>query len=424
MKKRFFRAITLLLAAAVVLGMLVFSPVASAESSGGWVYEVINGGALIVGYYGPAGDITVPSSIGGYPVTGLNGELFMDNKSITGITIADSVFSIGGKAFSGCTNLTKIKLPSSLKTIDPWTFFECKKLTSLTIPANVTSIGNAAFRGCEKLGVITIPNKVTKIGNGAFLQCASLKTVTIPDSVAIIGENAFAYCTSLTSVTIGRGVMTLDPSAFYGCSALKDIYFKGTREMWKSYGEIRVPNGATVHFEEQGSFWDVPADAYYAGPVKWAVGKGITAGTGEGKFSPEEGCTRAQVVTLMWRAAGSPEDSSNIPFNDVFQSDYFYKPVKWAIFKKITTGTTYYTFSPSETCTRAQIVTFLWRSKGSPYPGTTDNPFTDVNKDDYFYKAVLWAVKNGVTVGTTETTFSPYETCTRGQVVTFLFRAS
>ncbi|MBR3423964.1 MAG: leucine-rich repeat protein, partial [Clostridia bacterium] len=330
MKKRFFRAITLLLAAAVVLGMLVFSPVASAESSGGWVYEVINGGALIVGYYGPAGDITVPSSIGGYPVTGLNGELFMDNKSITGITIADSVFSIGGKAFSGCTNLTKIKLPSSLKTIDPWTFFECKKLTSLTIPANVTSIGNAAFRGCEKLGSITIPNKVTTIGNGAFVQCNALKSITIPNSVTTIGENAFGFCSSLTTVTIGSGVTKFGWDAFNGCSSLKNIFFRGTKEKWSTYSELWVPSGATVYFENQGPFADVRSDAYYAGAVNWAVEKGITVGTGDWKFSPDEGCTRGQVVTFLWRAAGSPEpEKKDNPFVDVKLTDYFYKAVLW-----------------------------------------------------------------------------------------------
>ena len=406
--------------------MLVFSPVASAESSGGWVYEVINGGALIVGYDGPAGDITVPSSIGGYPVTELNRELFMDNKSITGIIIADSVFSIGGNAFSGCTNLTKIKLPSSLKTIGPWTFFECKKLTSLTIPANVTSIGNAAFRGCEKLGSITIPNKVTTIGNGAFVQCNALKSITIPNSVTTIGENAFGFCSSLTTVTIGSGVTKFGWDAFNGCSSLKNIFFRGTKEKWSTYSELRVPSGATVYFENQGPFADVRSDAYYAGAVNWAVEKGITVGTGDWKFSPDEGCTRGQVVTFLWRAAGSPEpEKKDNPFADVKLTDYFYKAVLWAVENGITLGTSKTEFSPNESCTRGQIVTFIWRSKGQPDPvGNALIPFVDIKVFDYFYFATIWATLNGVTKGTDASHFSPNDTCTRAQIVTFLYRSA
>ena len=234
MKKRFFRAITLLLAAAVVLGMLVFSPVASAESSGGWVYEVINGGALIVGYYGPAGDITVPSSIGGYPVTGLNGELFMDNKSITGITIADSVFSIGGKAFSGCTNLTKSKLPSSLKTIDPWTFFECKKLTSLVIPnfvtGNVTTM-KSMFRECRALTTLTLPTTFTTQSvtdmSYMFYYCPSLTSLNLSSFYITSVNNMqamFMYCRSLTSLNLAHFDMShLTSHSYYTDGASQNL---------------------------------------------------------------------------------------------------------------------------------------------------------------------------------------------------------
>ena len=169
-------------------------------------------------------------------------------------------------------------------------------------------------------------------------------------------------------------------------------------------------------------FSDVPADAYFAAPVNWAVSKNITQGTGGGKFSPEDPCTRGQVVTFLWRAAGEPEPTAAFNrFSDVKEDDYFYKAVLWAIDGSITMGTSDYTFSPDAPCTRAEIVTFLYRfAKGTASSAT--NPFGDVKADDYFYAPVMWAVGNDITKGTSDTTFGPNETCTRAQVVTFLYR--
>ena len=172
-------------------------------------------------------------------------------------------------------------------------------------------------------------------------------------------------------------------------------------------------------------FRDVEKGAFYEDPVSWAVARGVTAGTGPDTFSPEDGCTRGQVVTFLWRAAGSPEPSGKTnPFRDVGESDYYFKPVLWAVENGITAGTGKTTFSPSDTCTRGQIVTFLWRSSGNPAPSSSSNPFSDVKSGDYFADAVLWAVGRSITLGTGKTTFSPSDTCTRGQVVTFLYRNS
>ena len=119
----------------------------------------------------------------------------------------------------------------------------------------------------------------------------------------------------------------------------------------------------------------------------------------------------------------SPEPAAiTLPFTDVKTSDYFYKPVKWAFGSEITGGTSATTFSPDSNCSRAQVVTFLWRTTGQPEPTGKNNPFTDVKADSYYYDAVLWAVENGITGGTSATTFSPEDSCTRGQVVTFLYR--
>ena len=169
-------------------------------------------------------------------------------------------------------------------------------------------------------------------------------------------------------------------------------------------------------------FVDVPTNAYYYDAVLWAVEQGITQGTDSLHFSPDGICTRAQAVTFLWRAAGSPTPKSNtMPFTDVPAGSYYYDAVLWAVEQGITVGTSETTFSPNLNCTRAQIVTFLWRSEKSPAAGTV-NPFTDVKSDAYYADAVLWAVKQDITKGTSATTFSPDNNCTRAQIVTFLWR--
>ena len=170
-------------------------------------------------------------------------------------------------------------------------------------------------------------------------------------------------------------------------------------------------------------FIDVPAGSYYEDAVLWAVEKGITTGTDATHFSPDGICTRAQAVTFLWRAAGSPSAKSAVmPFTDVKAGSYYYDAVLWAVENGITKGTSETMFSPDATCSRAQIVTFLWRSQKSPAAGTA-NPFTDVKASAYYADAVLWAVKEDVTKGTTNTTFSPDANCTRAQIVTFIWRA-
>lgn len=170
------------------------------------------------------------------------------------------------------------------------------------------------------------------------------------------------------------------------------------------------------------SFVDVPSGSYYYDAVLWAVKNSITTGTDAIHFSPDGICTRAQAVTFLWRAAGSPAPkSSAMPFIDVPAGSYYYDAVLWAVESGITKGASDTTFSPNATCTRAQIVTFLWRSQNAPTAGSS-NPFTDVAAGDYYADAVLWAVKNDITKGTCATTFSPDADCTRAQIVTFLWR--
>ena len=168
-------------------------------------------------------------------------------------------------------------------------------------------------------------------------------------------------------------------------------------------------------------FADVSTDAYYYEAVKWAAKKGITGGTGDGTFNPNGACTRAHIVTFLWRAVGSPAPKSTVSFADVPADSYYAKAVAWAVENGITLGTGDGTFSPNATCTRAQSVTFLYRALGTA--PTTVNGFTDVTADAFYADAVAWAVESGVTNGTSASTFSPNNGCTRAQIVTFLYRA-
>ena len=173
---------------------------------------------------------------------------------------------------------------------------------------------------------------------------------------------------------------------------------------------------------QTGVFVDVATGSYYEDAVDWAVENGITQGTDDTHFSPDGICTRAQAVTFLWRTAGSPKpETRTMPFTDVPVGSYYYDAVLWAVENGITKGTSDTTFSPNMTCSRAQIVTFLWRSEKSPAAGTA-NPFADVKSTAYYADAVLWAVKENITKGTTNTTFSPDADCTRAQIVTFLWR--
>ena len=188
--------------------------------------------------------------------------------------------------------------------------------------------------------------------------------------------------------------------------------------MPKSKVDVKVE---FVHVRNSFNFIDVQPGAYYYDAVAWAVEKAITAGTSATTFSPDASCTRAQIVTFLWRAAGSPKASVDSPFTDVSVDSYYHDAVLWAVEQGITSGTGANTFSPDTTCTRAQAVTFLYRYEKSPAVSGTNN-FSDVDDDAYYADAVQWAVDKNVTAGTSATTFSPNATCTRAQIVTFLYR--
>ena len=231
------------------------------------------------------------------------------------------------------------------------------------------------------------------------------------------------------SVREGRDqTFTITPDKSYAVSNVK-IDGKSIGAV-KSYTFENVSRTHTIEVifmkangnPQTGVFVDVATGSYYEDAVDWAVGNGITQGTDATHFSPDGICTRAQAVAFLWRAAGSPKpETRTMPFTDVPAGSYYYDAVLWAVENDITKGTSDTTFSPNMTCTRAQIVAFLWRSEKSPAAGTA-NPFADVKSAAYYADAVLWAVKENITRGTTNTTFSPDADCTRSQIVTFLWR--
>ena len=277
----------------------------------------------------------------------------------------------------------------------------------IVIGSGITSIGRAAFQGCAYVKSVDIANGVTKICRGAFTQCWALESVIIPTSVNTIEMTAFG-------------------NAISG-STMNDVYYCGSAAQW---GRISIGEHndsllkASFHYnyDPNMSFIDVAAGSYCYDAVQWAVANGITNGTDATHFSPNAGCTRGQVVTFLWRAAGEPTVGGNVGFVDVAPGSYCYEAVKWAVANGITNGTDATHFSPNAACTRGQVVTFMYRAEGEPAVGGNVG-FVDVAAGSYCYNAVQWAVANGITKGTDATHFSPNATCTRGQVVTFLYRA-
>ncbi|MBR7032036.1 MAG: leucine-rich repeat protein [Clostridia bacterium] len=422
--------------------------------------------------------VTIPdsvTSIGGYAFSGCTGletvnldmatipSTFRGLSSIKTVNLGEHVTGIGDYAFSECSGLTSVAIPDSVTSIGDSAFYNCSSLSNVTVGKSVSRIGYSAFSGCEvleRVGIsdlaawcaisfcdnplnyahalylngelltdLVIPDGVTSVGATAFRGCADLVRVTIPDSVADVNASAFKNCSSVEEVYFGSGIQAIRDSAFEGCASLKRVYYPGTELEWArkvfigDHNEYLRNAEFVFGYHAPVNFKDVKPGAYYADAVAWAVAKGVTTGTSATTFSPNDGCTRGQVVAFLWRAAGSPEPRGNKnPFSDVKSNAYYYKAVLWAVENEVTSGTDATHFSPNSVCTRGQIVTFLWRANGKPAPSKTTNPFKDVKASDYYYDAVLWAVEKDITLGTDATHFSPSSTCTRGQIVTFLFR--
>ena len=458
--------------------------------------------------------------------------------SLKTITMPDTVEGMGTDVFSGCTALESVKLSDGLKDLPAYTFNECSSLVDVTMPQYVSTIGTRCFYLCSSLETVQLPFSMIAIGDAAFGHCTSLKGIQLPMALSYVGYFAFNGCTSLTSVefppnltyftggcfydctgltelVFPEATTYVDDDAFAGCTGVRKIVFTGSLptilgafigieadawypagdETWTSdallnyggtltwhamcedhsFGKWTPVVGATCtesgidervcadcawteervsaptgHYWDEGvenedgemvytcllcgettgekpfvnPFTDVPEGEWYYDSVMWAVQSGVTEGTSETTFSPAEQCKRAHVVTFLWRAAGCPEPKTTVnPFTDVPEDAFYYKAVLWAVENKITEGTSENTFSPADDCMRVHVVTFLYRAMGKPPVNTTTSPFSDVPADSWFAAPVLWAVENDITNGTSETTFSPGKICNRAEVVTFLYRA-
>jgi len=268
---------------------------------------------------------------------------------------------------------------------------------------------------CEVCGKYTRRPSTANSSNTVSVPSTPNGTMTVNPSTASKGE----------TVTI-----TTKPSEGYELGSIEVLDKNGDALKLKDLGSGKfsfvMPDGKVsvkAEFVKTAptSFVDVPANAYFADAVKWAVDKGITNGLPDTMFGPYASCTRAQIVTFLWRAAGSPEPKTVSSFSDVPESAYYAKAVEWAVENGITNGMTETTFAPDATCTRGQSVTFLHRALKGTASGSAN--FTDVKSDAFYADAINWAVANNVTNGTSNTTFSPNADCTRAEIVTFLYRA-
>ena len=311
---------------------------------------------------------------------------------------------------------------------------------TITYQSNDTSIATV-----NNSGIVSVPS-TAKAGDKAIItikaggkqgSCVVTVTEATPATYTITFHPMGGKVSPTTATTGTDGKLASFPTptkegyTFTGWYAgpkgdtmvPKDTVFTEDTTVYAHWKQAEpTPTDPTVPITPHSSFKDVPDGAYFTEAVAWAVDKAVTQGTGADTFSPNATCTRGQVVTFLWRAAGSPAPAkTDNPFTDVDKSAYYADAVLWAVEKGITNGATADTFAPNQGCTRGQVVTFLHRFEETP-AATDAAPFADVADSAYYAKAVAWAVEKNVTQGTGANTFSPDATCTRGQIVTFLYR--
>ena len=411
-------------------------------------------------------------------VYGVERFAFTEFENVTELSLPETLETIGMSAFAGCNSLKRVDLPAAVRKIDDMAFASCTSLTTLdvaqdnayfsdvdgvlmdknqetliqvpagtagvyAVPDFVKTVRKSAFMGCNKLTSVSFPDHLTELPNAVLYNLASLTSVRLPAALTAIPEAAF-YGTPLTTVEIPSQVSDIGFGAFEGCFALKNVVFTGnapaineyafqldTLTAWYPAGndtwteEVMQDYAGTITWKsyEPLDFTDVPLGSFYYDPVLWAVKENITSGATATTFNPNGECLRAQVVTFLWRAAGCPmpTDADN-PFEDVTEGDYYYNAVLWAVEQGITAGVDATHFAPMQSCSRAQVVAFLYRAMGSPKVSDVECPFTDVVAGEWYELPVLWAVENGITAGLSANTFGVNTVCNRAQVVTFLYR--
>lgn len=473
------KVLSVLLALCLIVGAVpMFASAADSDFT-------IENGALVK-YNGPGGDVVIPDG-----VTTIKAQAFRECSTLKSVIVPETVTKIEGLAFilssiesitlpasltsmeapSGwansfqyCYNLKEINLnadnpvfavkdgvlfskdmkklvlypsgsedtsytvPTGVTEIGSFAFHCSSNLTSLNLPEGITTIGAYALSNCDHLAEINLPKSVVSMDQGVFAGCEILTNIVIPDGVTELPRVGFSNCTGLKSVTFPAGITAIPDQLFGNCESLEDVYFYGTEEQWKNVKIDKSFNEAldkaTIHFMNKPTFTDVKASDYYADAVLWAVENNITAGKGNNKFKPNDTCTRGEIVTFLWRSKGCPEPESTVnPFADVKEDAFYYKAVLWAVENHVTSGTGKDSFSPGKPCSRGEAVTFMWRSEDEP-EAQGSSSFKDVAKGAFYEKAVNWAVEKGITAGKGANTFKPNDKCSRGEIVTFLYRGA
>ncbi len=412
-------------------------------------------------------------------ITGIGGGAFWQCTALAAVNIPERVEQIGAGAFGGCTALAHLLIPNSACVIaDAADTLGVPGTTHICGPEDSTAQAYAqkygyAF-GHEYSASVTEPT-CTEPGATKYtcIHCGDL----YEEALLALGHDYQSLVTEPTCTEAGYTTYTCtrcgDSYADTYTDALGHTWAEPVYEWAEDNSAVtasrvcgrdgnheeretvstsyQVTRAATEELEGEGvytaafanpafstqtktvtiprlepvcPFVDVKKSDWFYKAVMWAVKNSITGGVDAQRFGPKKNCTREQVVTFLWAANGSPlPETMGNPFVDVKKSKYYYRPVLWAVEKGITGGVDETHFGVGVSCTRSQVVMFLWAAAGRPEPKAESNPFTDVKKKNYYYKAVLWAVENGITGGTTPTTFSPKTVCSRAQVVTFLYAA-
>ena len=337
------------------------------------------------------------------------------------MTIPGSVTSIAKYMFKDCTALSEIVIPEGIKNVFAYAFEGCTALKKVTLPVSICYIGEEIFFGCfpediyyggtlEQWGWVSVaePNYYLR-GIEVHPTCTSghkneIVTPAIAPTCDARGQTESAVCAEC-------GVLLRESSTILPLGHCYDLQ-SGICE--------RCGKKNPDHFPVP--FTDIANADWFAQSVMWAYKENITGGTSATTFGPNDSCTRAQVVTFLWAANGKPEPKSmDNPFKDVADHAWYLKPVLWAVEQGITGGVADGKFGPDQTCTRAQIATFLYAAKGKPEVNGF-NIFKDVADDAWYAKPIIWAANNSVTGGIGDGKFGPNNTCTRAQVVTFLYK--
>ncbi len=375
---------------------------------------------------------------------------------LTALDIPKSVFSIGEEAFYRCTGLTSIQIPEGITSVPKRCFWACTSLQSVQLPASLMTIGDSAFYNCA-ITEITLPEQIKSIGSSAFSNCESLVSVVIPEGITTLKDHVFSGCSGLTSITLPKSLRTIERGAL-GIMALKNIFYAGSESEWAqiSIGDFNdeianatiyyngetapdptptpepteeptptpEPTGEPTPTPAPPAFTDVGERDWFAVSVAWAVQNNITSGKGSSStFKPHDTCTRAEIMTFIWASEGRPSPSAPADFVDMPSLPAFRSAISWAVEQGVTSGMGGGKFGATMPCTRVQAVTFLWAAAGRPQP-TATAAFSDMTGNSVYDAAISWAVENRITTGAGNNRFNPGKRCSRAEIVTFLRAAS